>query len=227
MNTNPWLVVLGICGGLFILLIIAGALSDDSDEVARSTPTPTATPDWRTFMDDRDLNLISSGVVRLGLRYDVQLDEYKVKRFFAQNATETLAKESGWDQFWLWIRTVIFDYDEHDVAYELEDAIYDDGGDVRELLEWLERCLAINCDQAGNSSNQEPTKSSRPYPTRTDFLDGDFLQLDPTFQADDRSIENHRIVRDVVRDINTSGVHIVNPAKRSPAPPEPSVPGWW
>ena len=146
-GTNPWLVVLGICGGLFILLIIAGALSDDSDGGARPAPTPTRTPDWRTFMDDRDVKLFSSGVVRLGQRYDVQLDEYEVRRLIAQNATKTLAKESGWDQFWLWVMTVIFDYDEQDVAYELEDEIYDGGGDVREFLEWLERCLATNCDQ--------------------------------------------------------------------------------
>ncbi len=143
-ETNPWLVVLGIVGGLFVLLIIMGALTGDEEEVATTTATPTATPDWRTFMDDRDVNLLSSGVVRLGQRYDVLLNEYEVRRFIAQNLTDKLAEESGWMQFWLWILTVIGGYDEQDVSNELEDAIYDDGEDVREFLESFKGCCAAN-----------------------------------------------------------------------------------
>ena len=62
----------------------------------------------------------------------------------AQNMTEILSEESGWEQFWLWILTVIGGYDEQDVANELGDAIYDDGGDVREFLEFVEICCAVN-----------------------------------------------------------------------------------
>ena len=143
-KTNPWLVVLGIAGGLFLLLIIVGALTGDIDEYESATATPTATPDWRTFVDDRDVTLLSSGIVRLGRRYDVQLDEYKIRRFIAQNMTDELAEESGWERFWLWIITVIGDYDEQDVANDLEDSIYDDGDDVREFLESFKLCCAAN-----------------------------------------------------------------------------------
>ncbi len=90
------------------------------------------------------MTLLSSGIVRLGRRYDVQLDEYKVRRLIAQNATDKLAEESGWQQFWLWILTVIGGFDEHDVANDLEDAIYDEGEDVREFLESFETCCAAN-----------------------------------------------------------------------------------
>ena len=143
-KTNPWPVVLGVVGGIFVLLIIVGALNSDNNEVAGATATPTATPDWRTFTDDRDVTLLSSGIVRLGRRYDVRLDEHKVRRFLAQNMTEEFASESGWEQFWLWILTVIGDYDEQDVANDLEDSIYDDGDDVREFLESVKLCCAAN-----------------------------------------------------------------------------------
>ncbi len=80
----------------------------------------------------------------MGRRHDVLLDEYKVRRFIAQNLTDKLAEESGWMQFWLWILTVIGGYDEQDVANDLEDAIYDDGEDVREVLESFKICCAAN-----------------------------------------------------------------------------------
>ncbi len=143
-KTNPWPIVLVVVGVLFIMGIIGTALTSDSEENDKATPTPTATPDWRTFMDDRDVTLLSSGIVRLGRRYDVRLDEHKVRRFFAQNMTDELAEESGWEKFWLWIITVIGDYDEQDVANELEDSIYDDGDDVREFLESFKLCCAAS-----------------------------------------------------------------------------------
>ena len=62
----------------------------------------------------------------------------------AQNMTDELAEESGWEQFWLWIITVVGDYDEQDVANDLEDSIYDDGDDVREFLESFKLCCAAN-----------------------------------------------------------------------------------
>ena len=144
-ETNPLLVILGVVGVLFIIGIVGSALSDDADDGGtKATPTPAITPDWRTFMDDRDVTLLSSGIMRLGRRYDVQLDEYKVRRFIAQNATDKLAEESGWQQFWLWLLTVLGGFDEHDVANDLEDAIYDEGEDVREFLESFEACCAAN-----------------------------------------------------------------------------------
>ena len=38
----------------------------------------------------------------------------------------------------------IGDYDEQDVANDLEDSIYDDGDDVREFLESVKLCCAAN-----------------------------------------------------------------------------------
>ena len=129
----------------FVIISIIGSI-DDSDQSDDEPPrqTPTAVPNWRYFMDDRDVRLLSEGLVRLARRYDVRLAEFEVRKSIAQNMTAELSEESRWEQIWLWLLTVIGDYDEQDVANELEDSIYDSGGDVREFLERFKLCCAAN-----------------------------------------------------------------------------------
>ena len=129
----------------FVIISIIGSIDDsDQSDDERPRQTPTAVPNWRYFMDDRDVRLLSEGTVRLARRYDVHLIEYEVRKSLAQSRTAEFAKESRWELIWLWFLTIVGDYDEQDVSNELEDSIYDSGGDVREYLETFKLCCAAN-----------------------------------------------------------------------------------
>ena len=93
--------MIGVSSVLLGLAVLVG----ETDNTRDRPPTPTS-PDTLTWADQRVIDMLAIGCVRLALEYEIEIDESALRAMLEDALVDPDApSRSTWETFWLWVNS--------------------------------------------------------------------------------------------------------------------------